>query len=66
MYLSNRDAGKRLSAANIRLSTLRLLEIGLHVCVYTKAISIVKGCHIPAALFDKENQKTFHCPLRKY
>ena len=66
MYLSNRDAGKRLSAANIRLSTLRLLEIGLHVCVYTKAISIVKGCHVTAALFAKENQKTFHCPLRKY
>lgn len=65
MYPSNRDAGKRLSAANIRLSTLRLLEIGLHVCAYTQAISIVKGCHVTAALFAKENQKTFNCALRK-
>ena len=27
---------------------------------------LVKGCHVTAALLAKENQKTFHCPLRKY
>lgn len=34
--------------------------------VNLKALSILKGCHVTAALFSaKENQKTLNCPWRK-
>ena len=50
----------------MNMGLFTLLEIGFHVPVDTETISIVKGCHVTAALlFAKENQKTLKCPRKE-